>query len=403
MMNASYLLLATLVVSAMHTVQAEYNPNVTVTSCSSTAVVIHIQHARDGGIIYIQERGPECKLVTSALSRDYIFNFDLCNISLDTMFRVIVQERPNIQTGSDKVVPVMCIVDLGEIMVGNVIMPHSGESSHGINKTTKPVARMRIISDRSNDVSQGTVILSDELRMEVSLDKEYRDDFEISATDCSASEMDIIKDRCSADDELFPDFVRDSNGSLVSKFKAFIPTDYEGRESVEMSYSCTLVVCQGGCEPTVCREVVGWGKKKRRKRSSPEKDVDKITCGTTIRVISPHAKNAELNQADTTDENVNINKNIMYVVAGLGCLTLVTAWFLSCYLYQRLLTAKGETSKVSVARAVGRRLSAMLNIPSGYELNNQKMMHFLPEEEGTTERRKSVTTMHIGKLDSSAY
>ncbi|XP_060074756.1 uncharacterized protein LOC132554455 [Ylistrum balloti] len=399
-MGRTYFLLACLLVTSLCSVHAQFNPNVTVTSCSSTNVVINTQSASDLGIIYIQGRGVECKQDTSAQSSDYIFNFDLCNITLDKMFRVIVQERSDIQTGSDKVIPVMCVVDMGDIVVGNIIMPH-GELSHGINKTTKPTARMRIISNRSNDVSQGTVILSDELRMEVSLDEQYRADFEISATDCSASDIDIVHDRCAEDDNIFPNFHRDSDGSLVSNFKAFIPTNYEGKDSVDMTFACTLLVCQGSCEPTVCRQVVGWGKKKRKRRLSSENDVDKITCGTTVRVIAPHSHPSEKKQSDTTDGNVNINKYLIYVIAGLVCVSLVTSWVLSCYLYQRLLAARGETSKVNVARVVGRRLSAMLNIPSGYELNDQKMMQFLPEEEGTPRNGKSVTMMHVGKLDAS--
>ncbi|XP_033729929.1 uncharacterized protein LOC117319202 [Pecten maximus] len=395
------LLMVCLFMTSLSTVHSEFSPNVTVTSCSSTYVVINTKHTREGGIIYIQGRGTECKHVTSAQSRDYTFNFDLCNITLDTMFRVIVQERSDIQTGSDEVIPVMCIVDMGDIIVGNIIMPQ-GELNPGINKTTKPIARMKILSNRSNDVSQGTVILSDELRMEVSLDKQYREDFEISATDCSASEIDIIHDRCAEDDGVFPNFHRNYEGSLVSNFKAFIPTNYVVSDSVDMSFTCTLVVCQGSCEPTVCRKVVGWGKKKRRRRSSNEKDVDKITCGTTIRVIAPHTKRTEKKREETTDESVTINKYVIYIMAGLGCLTLVTSWFLSCYLYQRLLAARGDKSNINVARAVGRRLSAMLNIPSGYELNDQKMMQFIPEEEGTPQRRKSVTVMHVGKLYGSS-
>ncbi|XP_069102853.1 uncharacterized protein [Argopecten irradians] len=396
-MDVAELLLVCLLVTSLYTVNAEFNPNVTVTSCSSTNVVINTKFTTEGGIIYIQGRGRECKHVTSARSRDYMFNFDLCNITLDTMFRVIVQERPDIQTGSDKVIPVMCIVDMGDIIVGNIIMPE-GDIGPGINKTTKPTARMRILSNQSNDVSQGTVLLSDDLLMEVSLDKQYRDDFEISATDCSASEIDIIHDRCAEDDGVFPNFHRNSEGSLVSNFKAFIPTNYEGSEVVDMSFQCTLVVCQGSCEPTVCREVVGWGKKKRRRRSSNENDVDKITCGTSVRVLSPHVKKSEKTHAENKGENFSINRNIIYIMAGVGFLTLLTSWLLSCYLYQRLLAARGDKSNINVARAVGRRLSAMLNIPSGYELNDQKMMQFIPEEEGPPQRRKSVTMTHVGKL-----
>jgi hypothetical protein len=41
-----------------------------------------------------------------------------CHIYLqDTIFRVIVQQNPVIQTGFDKVIPVTCLVDLAEINV----------------------------------------------------------------------------------------------------------------------------------------------------------------------------------------------------------------------------------------------------------------------------------------------
>lgn len=71
------------------------------------------------------------------------------------------------------------------------------------------------------------------------------------------------------------------------------------------------------------------------------------------------------------------------------------SWFVSCYFYQSLRAARGDTRNIKVARAVGRRLSSMLNIPSGYAVKDERMMHILPEEEGTPQRRRSVTVSTV--------
>ncbi|XP_056002452.1 uncharacterized protein LOC125661894 isoform X2 [Ostrea edulis] len=263
--------------------------------------------------------------------------------------------------------------------------------STGVNKTEKPKARMRVFS-HSVDVSKGVVTLNDPLGMEIKLEEDYQDSFDIRAKDCTAAVIPIIRHECAPDLELFPNFEKKNRGALESNFRAFQPTNLNGEAEADVIFTCQLSVCRGDCQRTHCS-----GNANKIRRAADE--VNEITVGTRIRVISPL-------QNQTLEErffpNLCMERLFVYLIAILVGIVMLGSWAAIGFLVTRLVSS-GIKPDLEVARSVGRRLSSILNLPQGYNFKDPKRFGCIPEEEGMTppqQRRKSVTVMHVGAIDA---
>ena len=91
------------------------------------------------------------------------------------------------------------------------------------------------------------------------------------------------------------------------------------------------------------------------------------------------------------------DKIMIFAVGISAVVLLLLSWMVIGYIYQRLLAARGMArgmSKINVAKAIGRRMSSMLNIQTGYDVNGHKVLYSEQEEDQISER-KSVLTVSI--------
>ncbi|XP_069102023.1 uncharacterized protein [Argopecten irradians] len=223
--------------------------HLTVDSCTSSKLKLTLENAADGGIIYIQGQTSACKQTTSSASTVHEFDFASCGIAWADSFKMIVQKKALYQTGDDKQIPIMCIMDLTDLTVANNLNALDKDDDAGQNLTVKPTASMKLYR-AGIDIGGSNVKLTDVITMSIELDPEFRDDFDIVAKDCTAATIPIINSKCAADVDLFPDFAKPQQGYLVSSFGAFRTTDLNGG-SVAMTFSCTLTVCANMCS-AVC-------------------------------------------------------------------------------------------------------------------------------------------------------
>ena len=54
---------------------------VTIHECSRVKLTLSVDHAAEGGIIFIQGTGSACLQTTTEVTRNYEFNFNVCNIA----------------------------------------------------------------------------------------------------------------------------------------------------------------------------------------------------------------------------------------------------------------------------------------------------------------------------------
>ncbi|XP_052085097.1 uncharacterized protein LOC127722240 [Mytilus californianus] len=314
-------------------------------------------------------------------------------VAMGTVFRVIVQKYPTIQTGYDKVIPVTCLVDLAEIAVIEEVHPKKDDDI-GVNITTKPVANLRVYTSSKNDISGGGVVnLNDSIAMTITLADDFTDTYDIKAIECTAAMVNIIENGCSVDMELFPNFQHLSDGKLTSNFQAFQPTDLTGKEEVDVAFSCRLAVCKGKCDNTVCDKNIGRG---RKRRDTKDNKIDEITCGTSIKVAN-RQKNYNLQESPVEPDTVCVQTLSAYFGLTLAGILFCLSWMLSGYLLRQRLVDNSENKRMNVARAVGRRLTSMLNLPTGYDLKESKRFVTIPSSTDSTppQRRKSVTATKI--------
>ncbi|XP_060076171.1 uncharacterized protein LOC132555828 [Ylistrum balloti] len=309
--------------------QAQFSPTLTVNSCTASTLQLTLDNAADGGIIYIQGQTSACKQTTSSASTVHEFDFASCGIAWASSFKMIVQKNALYQTGDDKQIPIMCIMDLTDLTVANNVNALDKDDDVGQNLTVKPTASMKLY--RSGiDVAGSSVQLTDTLTMSIELDAEFQADFDIVAKDCTASTISIVNSACAADTDLFPDFTKPAPGYLSNSFGAFRTTDLNGG-SVAMTFSCTLTVCQGSCAATTCPSGNGYGRKKRgisKRQANPAPAIDDISVGTTVTIA------AEEVILQTPDDDTDVCMNRTGFIAGLILLiialiiVLVTAVFM---------------------------------------------------------------------------
>jgi len=82
---------------------------------------------------------------------------------------------------------------------------------------------------------------------------------------------------------------------------------------------------------------------------------------------------------------------LVYVGITVVGFLFVISWILIGYLL-RLRDSDREDKKINVARFVGRRLTSILNLPSGYDRTDARKFQTIPGDDATPpQRRKSVT------------
>lgn len=267
---------------------AQFNPTLTVDSCTQSLLELTVTDAADGGIIYIQGQDAACRQTTTSVSSTHTISFGACNLQWEESFKVIIQKNANYQTGADKQIPVLCIADLGDLTVTNDLNAADKDDDAGQNKTVKPTATMALYND-GTDVGGSTVKLTDTITMIMQLDAEYIQDFDIKAKSCVADNIDIITDACAVDTELFPHMGQVSQGILQAAFGAFRTTSLTGG-SVAMPFSCTLQVCLGACAATTCGDgSSSYGRKKRgieKRQAADDNVVEDISVGSSISITT---------------------------------------------------------------------------------------------------------------------
>ncbi|XP_060076164.1 uncharacterized protein LOC132555821 [Ylistrum balloti] len=339
-------LISALIFIALHTNHghAQFSPTLTVNSCTASKLRLTLNNAANGGIIYIQGQTSACKQTTQFAVTVHEFDFASCGITWASSFKMIVQKNALYQTGDDKQIPIMCIMDLTDLTVGNDVNTLDKDDDAGQNLTVKPTASMKIY--RSGlDVGGSSVQLTDEITMIVELDAEYKADFDIVAKDCSASTIPIVQSACAADTALFPDFTKPAPGYLSNSFGAFRTTDLNGG-SVAMTFSCTLTVCQGSCAPATCPSGNGYGRKKRgisKRQASPTPAIDDISVGTTVTIATEEV----ILQSPDRESDVCMNKGgfIAGVITVLVVLTVVLV--IIVYITRKFQESKDVVGKLN--------------------------------------------------------
>ncbi|XP_033725957.1 uncharacterized protein LOC117315715 [Pecten maximus] len=333
------------IIAAMATLgHAQFSPTLTVNSCTASKLQLTLDNAADGGIIYIQGQTSACKQTTSSSSTVHEFDFASCGISWASSFKMIVQKKALYQTGDDKQIPIMCIMDLADLTVANNVNALDKDDDAGQNLTVKPTASMKLY--RSGiDIAGSSVQLTDSLTMSIELDAEFQADFDIIAKDCTASTISIIESACAADTDLFPEFTKPAQGYLANSFGAFRTTDLNGG-SVAMTFSCTLTVCAGSCAATTCPSGDGYGRKKRgisKRQANPSPAIDDISVGTTVTIA------AEEVILQTPDDDTDVCMNRAGFIAGLiiTILALIVVMAIAVYMSRKYQEKKGALNKLN--------------------------------------------------------
>ncbi|XP_052814183.1 uncharacterized protein LOC128241281 [Mya arenaria] len=416
-MDSTFFLHAALIAVMATLTHGEFSPNLTISSCKNRRAVIHVEDAAPGGLLFIQGGGSDCLRTTELQLTEHTFMFEQCNIEYDMKFRVVVQQNPRYQTGNDKVIPIMCLVDTSDLHVSNIIYP-AESNDKSMNKTVRPTVSMRIVA--SDDVISGEPIsevsIDDELKLLLSLDEPYLHDFDIKAKDCIASKLPLVKNECSSDQDLFPNFSKGQRGSLTSAFHAFTPTNLLGAAEVDVAFTCNVTVCKGECIQKVCGEIVGWGRK-RRQNDETDNEYEKVTVAAKIRV---KARDPDMQAHGFRGEQEYLcgSKLLVSAVLGVAVVSLIFSWLVCGCVTAKLrrvtkMTSYGKNPKsggmrkmsetgMNIARSMGRRLSTMLNIPVGYDMKEPNMMDNIPEavdDTPPTKRRDSVTVTRVIYVD----
>ncbi|KAK3095509.1 hypothetical protein FSP39_015516 [Pinctada imbricata] len=182
---------------------------------------------------------------------------------------------------------------------------------------------------------------------------------------------------------------RDS-GHLTSEFSAFQPTNIEGGGDVEVQYTCLLTVCKGKCEKETCEDPKRAG---RKRRDTEERD--RITCGTSVKVKTQK----EIPLKEEQESKLCMEKIAAFPVLAATGLIILGSWLIIARLARKVMIMEGKhDSDIGVARSVGRRISSVFNLPTGYNFRSQNILTTIPEYEGITppqQRRKSVTVTNF--------
>lgn len=293
-----------------------FNPIMRVSGCTKKRLTLLLQNASDEGIVYVLGASSACRQFTSSPVSRHVITFDDCGITWRDSFKIVIQRKAEYQTGEDKQIPVNCILDTRDLHVGSKIDVIDKVDDPGINKTVSPTASMSLYSSGAN-VGGKQVRLTDQITMVIQLNEEYDVDFDIQAKNCHADNIQIIKNGCPADAELFPKFTTIKQGMLQAVFGAFRTTRLDAGV-VRMSFSCTLNVSLGPHPPVACEEM-----DERRKRSrSPSKLLENVTVTEAVYVcIDNYTANYNIPVPVTDCVNHGLFVGVIILLMALLCVT----------------------------------------------------------------------------------
>lgn len=296
MINTNLFLLAVFVTFVINHATNAFNPEIEVNSCSKSNLKLVVYNASDAGTLFVQGESVACREDTSSNVSVHNFDFTACGITWESTIRIVIQKHSQYQTGEDKIVTISCNADLSSLdLKDDLDLMFDMDENKLENITIRPTAFMELYKLNENGdllpVSGKTVKLSDKIEMAIRLDDEFAMEFDIRSKHCSAGTINIIKDSCSTDKDLFPNFNRLSRGYLSAAFGAFRQTSISGG-STEMVFSCTLKVCLENCDSVTCSDgSSGWGRRKRRDTKKGDdrlyqNSYEDITVGTKLRILS---------------------------------------------------------------------------------------------------------------------
>lgn len=338
-MTGKVLFLVTLMVAGS-TAQT-FNPTLAVDSCTQSSLVLTTTDAADGGIIYVQGQGAACKQTTASGTFTHTIDFASCGIAWEQTFKIVIQKKALYQTGEDKQIPIMCVADLADLTVTNSLNAADKDDDAGQNKTVKPTATMALFKDGS-DVGGQTVKLTDVITMILKLDDEFIQDFDIKASACSASTINVVTGFCSADVDLFPHITRVRQGELSATFGAFRTTDLNGG-SVSMPFSCTLTVCLGACSATTCADSSqSYGRKKRQAEEDPS-GLENINVGSSISITTDEV----VIEADAEEHGICMASGLFVAIVIILVSGLVATTIVSAVMFRKLQEKSGILKKLN--------------------------------------------------------
>ncbi|KAL4219721.1 hypothetical protein ACF0H5_020135 [Mactra antiquata] len=147
---------ATVILGAL----AQFNPTLSVDSCTKSVLEITLTDAADNGIVYIQGQDTACRQFTTSGVSTHSIDFNACNIQWEETFKIVVQKNQYYQTGADKQIPVMCIADLADLSVTsgfNATCPADIELFPVIDRTTQGVLQAQFGAFRTTSLSGAPV------------------------------------------------------------------------------------------------------------------------------------------------------------------------------------------------------------------------------------------------------
>ncbi|XP_071140143.1 uncharacterized protein [Mytilus edulis] len=276
-----------------------FSPKLVLNSCNRNTITFTINNATDGGIVYILGSGPGCNRSTFSGYNTYSFDFSSCNVIWGRAFRIVIQRKSLYQTGDDKIIPINCIADLSDINVqaGLNIVPGQDDTLQTV--TTKPAAYMTLLSN-GNDVRGKMVQLTDSITLNIELFDQYKGDFDIKASTCTASTITIVDRGCSVDTDLFPSFSKPRVGFITSTFRAFVPTEQTG-SILSLQFSCTLDICLKSCITTHCpNRTGGYGRRRRGYGKHANVTYDQLHVSSALMISVNDGVKIEGNDSDKT-------------------------------------------------------------------------------------------------------
>ncbi|XP_069141016.1 uncharacterized protein [Argopecten irradians] len=310
-----------------------YDPTLRLISCTRSNLVVKVTGVQEGGLIFIKGQGEDCKQATSSAEQFYEFDFASCNIKWEKTFRVVIQRLSAFQTGADKQIPVMCIANTDDIVVSNFIGAGDKDDDTGQNRTTKPKAALAFYKVITGEEVMGSEVkLTDRLILTLQLEEQYTNDLDMKARYCQAADIVIIDDFCAVEPELFGNFWKIKQGTLISEFGAFRTTNFDGG-SVMMNFTCILQLCQGPCVPSKCGDsYTGWGRKRRDAQlggglEQTTYNEETIDVGGAVNVVEKYSDIKVLTNEDFCWDKLGISLLITFLCAcaigpSVGCFLL---------------------------------------------------------------------------------
>ncbi|XP_063436546.1 uncharacterized protein LOC134717976 [Mytilus trossulus] len=366
-----------------------FSPKLVLNSCNRNTITFTINNATDGGIVYILGSGPGCNRSTFSGYNTYSFDFSSCNVIWGRAFRIVIQRKSLYQTGDDKIIPINCIADLSDINVqaGLNIVPGQDDTLQTV--TTKPAAYMTLLSN-GNDVRGKMVQLTDSITLNIELFDQYKGDFDIKASTCTASTITIIDRGCSVDTDLFPSFSKTRVGFITSTFRAFVPTEQTG-SILSLQFSCTLDICLKSCITTHCPNRTGGYGRRRRYGKQANVTYDQLHVSSALMVSVDDGVKMEGND---TESRICMERSVFIVcLVIMLVLLLLTIYFavMACRWRHKAIERK-EQKSISGERLYYEESSAVNNLSTDSFLWNNNSSEHLEQYDFDVEESSECAT-----------